>query len=103
VAIKNLNVSGSSYGIWAFNGNNLTVTHNTVSDGYYGIFTFGDSNLSVTNNTVTNPQYYGIYNANRSNYSLSGDVTIDQNTISSNGSSIIYGCGCGIYSEDYTG
>jgi parallel beta-helix repeat protein len=76
VTIKNLNVSGSSYGILAAYGANLTVTHNNVTGGYYGIITDNDSNQSVTNNTVTNPRYYGIFNIDSSN------VTIDQNTVS---------------------
>ncbi len=86
VTIKNLNISGSTYGILALEGNNLTVTNNSVSGGNYGIFARSadtNNNVTITNNTISNPRSYGIYAlfVNNSN------VSIDQNTISGPGGS----------------
>ena len=91
VAIKNLNVSGSSYGIWVNYGNNITITNNTVLGGYYGIYAYGNSNPSITNNTITDFYYYGIYSDNSCYYTLCGTMTIDQNTISAGSSGGYYG------------
>jgi len=89
VTIKNLNVSGSSYGIWVNNGNNINITNNTVSglggSLYYGIYVYSVSNLSITDNTITDFSYYGIYAEN------GGTMTIDQNTISNSSTSGYYG------------
>lgn len=75
VTIKNLNVSGSSYGIIVGAGNNIAVTNNTVSGGYYGILAEIDSsNLSVTNNTITNSAYYGIYILGENNSTIRGNT-----------------------------
>jgi parallel beta-helix repeat protein len=77
VTVTNLNVTGTTAGIWVINGNNITISNNTVSDGYYGIITYWDNNVSITNNTVNNPRYFGIYNDNYG----SGSVTIQGNTV----------------------
>lgn len=94
VTIENLNVSGSTNGIWAIYGTNLTVTNNTVSGGYFGIITFGDSNTSITNNTTTGQTYYGIHSGNYYYY-FSGNNTIANNTVSSGD--------IGIYTDSYYG
>ncbi|MGB8980903.1 MAG: PxKF domain-containing protein [Anaerolineales bacterium] len=94
VTIKNLDVSVSTYGIQVGYGNNITVTNNTVSGSggvYYPIYAYGVSNLSITDNTITDFLYYGIYSDNSCYYSLCGNVTIDQNTISSSSTSGYYG------------
>jgi parallel beta-helix repeat protein len=92
VTIKNLNVTGSTYGIWVNYGTDITITNNTVSGGYYGIITEGDRNTSIANNTTTGQIYFGIYNYDFY-ISPSGNITIANNTVSN--------AQYGIYTENY--
>ncbi|MCP4707532.1 MAG: hypothetical protein GY869_02815, partial [Planctomycetes bacterium] len=88
VLTGNLVYNNSNRGIYV-TGNRATITNNTTWTSQYGIH-FGGDDATISGNKAYDNTYSGIY------VYASGDVTISQNHIFSNGDKGIYGDGRGV-------
>lgn len=97
VTIKNLKITGFSYGILIRYGNHNTIDNNNIfNNNVYGIYMYYynnnlDNNNMITQNTISNNNDAGIYMYLRGN--IGHYTTISQNKISNNnyGINILYG------------
>jgi parallel beta-helix repeat protein len=83
VTIRNLNVTGFSYGIHVENSSNVSIIQNTFSNNYYAMRFDHSSFSNISKNTLTNPGFNtGIC------LTHSDSITISENNVANSGTSI---------------